>query len=179
MAIIGLARKKGERNPRPVRIEGDFAYVPLTRGLEAKIDAADAEMIGEMRWSASAHGYARAVYNDAGGKQTQYFMHRSVVSPAAWQHVDHIDGDKLNNTRANLRVCSMAENLANRGAQRNSTTGFKGVSVCSQTGSFRAQLVARGKVYRIGRFKTAEEAARAYDRVAKEKCGEFARLNFP
>ena len=179
MAVIGLARKLGQRNPRPLRILGDIAYVPLTRGMVAMIDAADAELVGQMTWSATSTGYARAAYQQEDKSTKMYLMHRLITGALPGQHVDHIDGDGLNNTRANLRICSRSENLINRGPQANNKTGFKGVSLCRQTGRYRAILTVSGEKFRAGRFDTPEQAARAYDELAKAKCGDFARLNFP
>jgi hypothetical protein len=167
------------RKVREPRIEGNLAYVPLGKGKEAVIDATDVWLVEHRNWSVTVHGYARtAIESDKRPSGTAIFMHRFLIGAPKGTYVDHIDGDKLNNTRANLRLCTMAENQANRSAQSNNKTGYKGVSFCKKTGRYRAQLVNESRIYRIGRFDTAEEAARAYDAVAKQTAGEFARLNF-
>lgn len=179
MVKFGVARKNGERNPRPISIEGDIGLVPLTRGGIAIIDAADAERIGQMRWSLSAFGYARAAYQDDSGKTDNILMHRLVLGlPSRGLPVDHIDGDKLNNRRSNLRECFHFQNMANRPPQANNSTGFKGVSLCKQTGKYRAILRVNGDTHRIGRFVSPIEAAIAYDAKARDILGEFAWLNF-
>lgn len=89
--------------------------------------------------------------------------------PAAM--LDHIDGDRANNKPANLRPATNAENQRNR-----VVTGkvpFKGV-VRHLSGKFQASCSG---VY-LGVFNTAEDAARAYDKAAAERFGQFARLNF-
>lgn len=92
--------------------------------------------------------------------------------------IDHINGDSTDNRIANLRDCSHAENQANRAADRTNSTGYKGVSL-HQCGRYYAQLKSKG-VHRLAvTYATAEEAARAYDKAAREVFGEFARLNFP
>lgn len=179
MAIEFIAHPKRPRKPRPLVYDGDIAYVPMTRGALAKIDSADAHMVEAACWSLNTGGYARSAYDDETGRTVSYYMHRVIAGAGPDEYVDHIDGDRLNNTRANLRICSMAENLANRGAQINNKTGFKGVSFCRLTGRYRAILTVRGETFRGGRFDTPEQAARAYDELAKAKCGDFARLNFP
>ena len=101
------------------------------------------------------------------------------MGAVAGVEVDHRDGNTLNNSRANLRCATKAQNQSNRAAAAsNRSTGFKGVHM-DDRGRFRAAIVANGVTYRLGHYDTAELAARAYDAKAIEVHGEFARLNFP
>ena len=94
--------------------------------------------------------------------------------------VDHINGNGLDNTRANLRPATRAQNSANAALRRDSTSGFKGVHRNGPRGlPWRAQIVKAGKKHHLGLFESAEIAARAYDVAARELFGEYARLNFP
>lgn len=104
-------------------------------------------------------------------------LSRMLMGPKGAEVVDHINGDPLDNRRANLRLCSHAENMKNRKPNRNATNQFKGVE--SVSGKWRAVIKADGKRYHTGRFATQMEAARAYDDLARTLHGEFARLNFP
>lgn len=90
--------------------------------------------------------------------------------------VDHINHNRLDNRRANLRICSMRENLRNRRGKKSSKTHYKGVH--PQQGRYRAQICYQGKQYSLGMFATAEEAAKVYDGKARELFGEYAFLNF-
>lgn len=83
--------------------------------------------------------------------------------------VDHEDGDGLNNRWTNLRPATKSQNGANRPANRNNKTGFKGVSM--HAGRFRAAI--KGRV--LGYRDTAEEAAALYAEAAATEFGEFAR----
>lgn len=148
--------------------------IPLTRGLAALVDEADAEMVSQFKWHASMHRgkwYARRSIK-SGGKQTNVFMHRFILGLGAGAaEVDHIDGSGLNNCRGNLRTCTHSQNQANRAARPN-RHGFRGVK--TNRGRYTAVCAKRY----VGCFATAEEAARAYDAAALSHFGSFARLNF-
>lgn len=94
--------------------------------------------------------------------------------------VDHVNGNGLDNRRCNLRVCTPQQNAFNSKPVRGSRSKFKGVkynTACKN--KWTARIRINGKQVDIGRFETEEEAARAYDKVAKEVQGDFAWLNFP
>lgn len=105
-------------------------------------------------------------------------MHRLVINAPDGAYVDHIDGNSLNNTRENLRLCTIAQNAMNRPMQANNKTGYKGVAFSNREQRFRAMIQFNGKRIHIGYFKDAEAAARAYDNAAKKYFGEFAWINF-
>lgn len=91
--------------------------------------------------------------------------------------VDHRDLNGHNNQRANLRVATKAENNYNRGPNRNSKTGIKGVFFCKATKRYRVQIKKGEERFNIGRFDTLEEATKAYNESAEALFGEFAYLN--
>lgn len=149
--------------------------IPLTRGLYALIDTEDAERVNAYKWNARCDG-GRLTYATSGTCPEAY-LHRYIMNAQTGQVVDHINGDQLDNRKANLRVCTIGENSRNRKNYRKDA--YKGVSLRKDTGKWRARLNSGGKCYFLGYFKTPEEAALAYDRAALEHFGEFARLNFP
>jgi hypothetical protein len=92
--------------------------------------------------------------------------------------VDHRNGNGLDNRRINLRLCTDAQNRANRRLQRNNKSGFKGVFLNAKNGKFLAHVQVNKKTFYLGSFVSPIDAAKAYDKAAKLHFGEFARLNF-
>lgn len=156
------------------------ATVPLSQGLVAVVDDEDYErVIRAGKWSA-ARGrstfYARRKARQANGQRTSLRLHNFLTG---WPLVDHINGDGLDNRRANLREATNAQNMRNKGLYRNNSSGFKGVSWQKECRKWQAGIRLDGTRRHLGLFLVAEDAAAAYDEAARELHGEFARLNFP
>lgn len=139
----------------------------------ALVDDEDYECLRKLPWHYQNRGYA---------KSGRILMHRFILGLTQPGHgvvVDHIDGNRLNNQRSNLQLASQGQNLAN--TKRKSKSGFRGVRKCALCKSrpWVAQISIDGRTVALGGFETKEAAARAYDKAAKGRFGEFARLNFP
>jgi hypothetical protein len=148
--------------------------IPLGNGLFATVDAADYEQVTKYRWCASGHGHN--IYATAVVDGRTVYMHRMLMRPRKGYVVDHIDGNGLNNRRCNLRVCTPAQNLANK-APRGGSSQFAGVH--RYRDRWAANVTCLGKCYYVGLFDDEVEAAKARDRKAYELHGEYAYLNFP
>ena len=110
-------------------------------------------------------------------KGTSVRMHRlilGVTNPSIF--VDHINGNTLDNRKCNLRLCSNAQNLHNRGANKNNPTKLKGVTIFEKN-YYRARITAFGKAIHLGLYKDPMAAAQAYNEAAIKYHGEFAKLN--
>lgn len=112
-----------------------------------------------------------------------YYAHRLawLYMTAHWpkMFLDHINGARDDNRFENLRECTTQQNSANRSTDRGSHSGFKGVYWYSSHKKWAARISWSGKRRHLGYFRTAEEAAIAYDQEAKKLHGEFVRLNNP
>ena len=110
-----------------------------------------------------------------------FYIHRLIMEAPSGKIVDHINHDIYDNRRVNLRICNNSENIMNSRISTKSTTGYKGVSIDKGNTKriYYAAIMKNYKKYFLGSFYTAEEAALAYDKKARELFGEFAYLNFP
>lgn len=149
--------------------------IPLTQGKFATVDAADYEWLMQWNWHATMKGYV-ARTTRVKGKTVTILMHRVIMSTPALLFTDHIDGDKLNNTRANLRLCTNAQNCMNR-KSRPGSSKFKGVALHKRTGVWQAYIFVNGMQKHLGCFKCEVAAAEAYNAAALIYYGEFARVN--
>lgn len=150
-----------------------FSYDPSTGCFINKKDRANLKA-GCVAGYTSGNGYR---YLSLDGKH--YLAHRVALAivEGEWprQHVDHINGDRTDNRLCNLRHATRSQNLQNKGVRRDSRSGIKGVAV-DPRGKWRAKIRANNRIYNLGYFASAEEAAEAY-RIAAEKLhGEFARI---
>lgn len=157
---------------------GEVIAIPLTKDKFTIIDREDCERVMQYKWCFGGRGYAIRAGKYANGKQSPNIkLHRFLINAPAGYEVDHINGDTLDNRKANIRVCTVQQNQRNRSLGKNNSSGYKGVTWVKAQGKWRAQLaLSKGKRY-LKSFDTAIEAALAYDEVALEHFGEFALTN--
>lgn len=148
----------------------DLEYLELSQGHYAIIDKQDYQWLSQWKWTYQGpDGYAYR--ND---KKKKVYLHRFIMNTPLGKYTDHVNGNTLDNRRCNLRVCSAKENARNG---RKRTDKQKGVYFYKRDKVWVAQIVANYKNHYLGRFKTAQEAAEAYDEAAKNLHGNFARIN--
>lgn len=149
-------------------------------GTKFVIDDEDYErVIGLPKFYLSPYGYV--VFRPKGSRQNQSkeMLHRFLLMAPKHLHVDHKNGDKLDNRKCNIRLCLRKENMRNMSPSRRRKHGFPFKGIESRGRTWGAVLRCDGIRFRSPPFSTPEEAARAYDELAQKHHGEFARLNFP
>ena len=141
------------------------------------IDDEDFAMLNQYKWSMSSTGYpVRGEYSPVDQKTRMVFMHREIMglSKGDGKRVDHINENKRDNRRCNLRMATHAENMRNKGVQSNNKTGYKGVSIHNGTGKYIAMIGLNRKQIYLGLYETAEDAHKAYCEAARRLHGEFS-----
>lgn len=142
----------------------DAAYIPLRARdgsirAHAIVDATDYDRLSRWRWTLRPDGY---VYRRS-KREGSVYLHRQLLGLRRGDALfgDHINGDRLDNRRANLRAVTPAESQQNRPSNRRVTSRFRGVSWHAHTRKWRAQVQLDGKSHYLGVFEREEDAAAA------------------
>ena len=154
--------------------------IKLTQGQVAIIDDEDYEWLSQWKWYArKSRNIWYAVRQEwENGRQKQIHMHREILKPPIGMETDHRDRNGLNNQRNNLRIATRIQNTRNRKANQNGTSTFKGVFWNPAHDKWQAQIRVKRQRIHLGYFPCEMDAARTYDKAAKEYFGEFACINF-
>lgn len=167
------------RKKNSVIYPGDgTALIELTRGFHAIVDEADVVFLTSVAcWRVKPKNhtrYAIARARNTGKNNSTLYMHRVILNIGSEFNVDHINGNGLDNRRANLRQCTPIENSWNSRTPANNTSGVKGVYFNKLNGKYRARLKLKNKNISVGNFITIEEAAEALAAARIKHHGEFA-----
>lgn len=163
----------------------DTIEIPLTKGHTTCVDLIDA-VLGSVNWVCAVNQgnclYAKRS-TKIDGRLTSQYLHRVIGERMvgrplrSGEEIDHIDGNSLNNTRRNLRVCTRTENTRNSRRKSCNTSGYKGVKRSQNGKRWCAFIrVGDGKRLYLGTFDTPEQAHEAYKTAALKHHGEFARF---
>lgn len=144
-------------------------------GLFALVDDADYEELSRYKWHLDTGGYARrTVYTPP---RVDENMHRQIMKAPAHLQIDHINHNKLDNRRENLRIATHDQNNQNRQPGPNESSRYKGVGWDKNRGLWHAKISVNRRTINLGRFTTQREAAQVYNEHAIKLFGEFAYLN--
>lgn len=151
-----------------------YKSVYSSKGQEIKVSECDYEFASKYLWSISKSGYAYRG-NQNGAKYERPYLHSELLGLNDEQYGDHINGDRLDNRRTNLRVVTNQQNSWNR----DKVSGrYRGVNWDHTRNKWIAGITVDGKRTALGRFDSEEEAARVYDKKSIELFGQYARPNF-
>lgn len=152
--------------------EGKYKRCIMKNGASFLFDPDDEPLIKAHSWSLSRDHIRTTV----DGKTV--YLHQLLIGLPSNREIDHINGDKLDNRRINLRPATHAQNNQNKGLRRDSTTGYKGVCFDKRSGKYIAYINADGERTYLGYFADKVDAAKAYDRAALLLHRDFARPNY-
>lgn len=149
--------------------------IELTQGKYTIIDDEDYKIFSKFKWCVS-NGYA---VRRVGGRKNQktLLLHREIMKTAGAMDTDHINGDKLDNRRSNLRVVTRSQNMANVPKRVNNKSGYKGVSWKESHKMWRSTIKVNGKSVHLGYSDNKVDASKLYNIGAIKYFGEYALLN--
>lgn len=142
---------------------------------KAIVDSSDGDLIKKYNWFLDkASGYVKRSYWD-GKMNRQVRLHREVMGANNGQFVDHINGNRLDNRRCNLRFCTIMQNTANAKQYSNNTTGHKGVWWAKNRNKYVAGIGYNNRQIHLGIFENIEDAIATRIEAEKKYFGEFRR----
>lgn len=147
----------------------------LSQGRYTIVDDADYERLNQFKWCFN-NGYAVRNIKNMNSKYRIVLMHREILNAPVGIFSDHINGDKLDNRRGNLRLCTQQQNNRNITRPRShNRLGIKGVRFLENRNRFSARIVVDKKEIHLGSFSSMRFAEEAYQEAEKRYFGEFAR----
>jgi hypothetical protein len=152
---------------------GDTVICRLPDNVTFLIDKEDYPLVSQYPWRLTTSGYLTAYIR---GKKTR--LHYLLMPRMPGKLCDHMNRDKMDNRKCNLRYATSSENLFNKSIQSNNTTGYIGVSKCINSDRYRAYINFHKKRICLGVFDDPKKAALARDNAARLYHGEFAIFNF-
>lgn len=161
-----------------IAVYQDHAAIRLPCGRETFIDIADVASVEAYRWTARVGdrtAYAVARQRDEDGRVWSLGLHRLLLNPQNDFVVDHINGNGLDNRRANLRLATPAQNNLNSRVRSDCISGLKGAFYDRRKGTYYSRICVDGSYIYLGTYETALEAANAYAEASKKYHGEFGR----
>lgn len=132
--------------------------VQMTHGYITVVDDEDYEQVSRWKWYPFSNGPRRYAIGNSG-----VLMHRLLLDPPNGVHVDHINGNGLDNRRENLRMCTPEINARNKGDRRITRSKHDGVYKIELRKPWLASIMIDGVEHYLGMFATEEEAAQAHD----------------
>lgn len=170
MKYCGSANGKPRKSRNEFNVIGDVLIITTSKGDIILADADESEKLKRYSWCVSSQGYAVANTGKQVVKMNRYILG---LDKCVGKVVDHINRDKLDNRKKNLRFCTQKENARNISVSKNSVSQILGIRKTAH-GKYNVRIVADGKEHHIGNFDTIEEAILARENAETQYHGDFA-----
>ena len=156
--------------------------IELTQNQYALVDDEDYNRLNRWKWYArytpgTKSYYAQRYTPMKNGKRKIIYMHRIIMDTPSNMQTDHVNHDTLDNKKENLRICTSSQNGMNRTQHKKTSSKYKGVCWHKRDKKWYAHIRINDKLTYLGAFKSEIQAAKAYNKKAKELFGEFALSN--
>lgn len=172
---IERVKQMGKNNIKRNRIKilDDVAYVYFNNTDNYfTCDIEDLYYVKNATWFESEFGYARGVID-----KKFIFFHNYILNmkPNSESICDHIDGNRLNNRRNNLRIVNRTQNAINRGLHKNNTSGITGVSWDKVANKWTSYISVNGEFLYLGNYNNKKDAIRCRLLAEDKYFGEYKR----
>ena len=138
------------------------------------IDTEDVSTISGYYWKTDRTGYVKSLSGDK-----WIILHRLILNCPDDMIVDHINRNKKDNRKSNLRICTISENNLNHGIAKNNKSGFTGVMWKKRYEKWEAYITYKGKTHYLGRYNNIDDAVNARKKAERKYYGEFACKDAP
>ena len=135
--------------------------IKLSNGKYALVDNDDFPRLSNHSWHTDRSGYVKRMHNYK-DKSSSIYMHRVILGASKGKEVDHINRNKLDNRKHNLRFCTHSQNMMNLNVQSSSKSGCRGVTWRKDMNMWRVRFIKDKKVYHLGNFFSVKEAKKAW-----------------
>jgi hypothetical protein len=165
---MNLRRSQITQQEIKISDNGLFLTVKVKEGVQFIVSIDDKELVEKYNWSVSSKGYIRRHGLKTNGKWGKVYLHREIMGTPIDSQVDHINGDKLDNRRKNLRLCTNMQNHYNMPKRKDNTSGVTGVWFRKKTGNWVAEIKENKTKHYLGEYKALKDAVNV--RIKAEKC---------
>lgn len=163
--------RSGKNNKKYIHFDMDseeYGIGIMNNGEKFYFDKEDYDKIKDICW----HRQKGYVVGHLNGPNVS--LHRYILGVEDNRVVDHINHNKLDNRKSNLRICTQSENAKNRTINKNNKSGYTGVSFCKRYGKWMARIKVNYKSITLGYYENINDAIEARKKAEIEYFGEFS-----
>lgn len=154
-------------------IEGNTVTMYTWRGEPFLIDKDDLSRVLQVSWCICSDGYVSG-HEKGTGKNRGVRLHSFIMMAKPGEVIDHINHDKADNRKINLRICTLSENNKNLPLSKENTSGHPGVSWMESRKKWRAYISVNNKFKHLGLFGKIEDAIKARKEAEAMYYGDFS-----